>query len=92
MKTYFYSLVVLCSLGVVLPKATGDGGILIIPMPIFSAMYKSACLARELKTRGHNVTVVLPDGRAKQTLLEEFDFDIIISAGMTKTGYSGRGF
>ena len=66
-------------------KAAGDGGILIIPMPVFSAMYKSACLAHELEERGHDVTVVLPGGRAKETLLEEFDFDVIVSEGMTKT-------
>ena len=65
-------------------KATGDGGILIIPMPSFSAMYRSACLAQELKKRGHNVTVVLPGGSAKETLLEEFDFDVIVSEGMKK--------
>ena len=87
MKAYFHLLVLLHSFGIAtaLTQDTEDGGILIIPMPIFSAMYKSACLARELKERGHNVTVVLPDGHAKETLLEEFEFDTIVSEGMTKT-------
>ena len=82
-KAYFHLLVL--GIAIVIPFAAGDGGILIIPMPVFSAMYKSACLARELKERGHNVTVVLPDGHAKETLLEEFGFDYIVSEGLTKT-------
>ena len=60
------------------------GDILIIPMPAFSALYRSACLAQHLKDNGQNVTVVLPDGQPKITLLEEFDFDHIVSEGMTE--------
>ena len=82
-NTYFSLLVLSHSLGIHVKPAAGD--ILILPMPIFSAMFKSACLARELKQHGYNVTVVLPDGPAKKTLLEEFDFDFIVSEGMTKT-------
>ena len=87
LKVYFHLLVLLylLAIAVAITQATRDGGILILPMPAFSAMYKSACFARELKEHGHNVTVVLPDGRAKKTLLEEFGFDYIVSEGMTKT-------
>ena len=82
-NTYFPLLVLSLSWGTHIKSATGD--ILILPIPIFSALYKSACLARELKQHGYNVTVVLPDGPAKKTLLEEFDFDFIVSEGMTNT-------
>ena len=87
MKAYFHLLVLLHSFGIAtaITQNTEGGGILIIPMPVFSAMYKSACLARELKERGHHVTVVLPDGGTRKTLLEEFDFDYIVSEGMTKS-------
>ena len=82
-KVLFLSLVSLYVFGSTVLPVTGD--ILIMPMPVCSAMYKSACLARELIEKGYNVTVILPDGHPKKTLLEEFDFDFIVSEGMTKT-------
>ena len=78
----FLSLIILNVSGKNIKSVMGN--ILIIPMPAFSALYRSACLAQHLKDNGQNVTVVLPDGQPKTTLLEEFDFDHIVSEGMTK--------
>ena len=81
-KMLFRSLIILHIIGEHIKLVNGD--ILIIPLPMFSALHRSAGLAQHLKENGYNVTVVLPDGQPKKALLEEFDFNYIVSEGMTK--------
>lgn len=61
--------------------------ILILPFPSMSYLNREANLAQELKSRNHNVTMIVPGGLIKDRLLTEFhidDIDVIVSEGMNK--------
>lgn len=85
MQTKFILTFLVSVLVVLFNVSSSHGNILILPLPIFSAVYKTSCLARELKEHGRDVTVVLPDGMIRETITAEFDLDVIISDGMTKS-------
>ena len=66
-------------------QAVPAGNILIMPMPGLSNVYRMASIARELQSFGYNSTFVLADVPIKHKLMTDFNVDVIVSDGFTKT-------
>ena len=80
---YFLSFVFV-SMASVTCRLTTESA-LMIPFPSANYWHRTAYLAQELKLFGYNTTVVLPDSQLADRILSEFDVDVIISDGMTKS-------